>query len=78
MVKQRNLSIDILKVIAVFMVLNSHMEICYGKYGVLATGGAIGDALFFFCSGFTILMKGVGSFPNYYKKRIGESQSFFI
>lgn len=56
--KERIVSIDVLKVIAVFMVLNSHMEICYGKYAILATGGAIGDALFFFCSGFTLLLGG--------------------
>lgn len=65
----RIVSIDLLKVIAVLIVMNSHMEVCYGKYGVLATGGAIGDALFFFCSGFTILMGNVKSFPNYYKRR---------
>ncbi len=68
--KERIVSIDVLKVIAVFMVLNSHMEICYGKYDMFATGGAIGDALFFFCSGFTLLLGGAKSFPNYYKKRI--------
>lgn len=68
--KERIVSIDVLKVIAVFMVLNSHMEICYGKYAILATGGAIGDALFFFCSGFTLLLGGAKSFPNYYKRRI--------
>lgn len=56
--KNRIISIDILKVFAVFLVMNSHMELCYGEYGFLATGGAIGDALFFFCSGFTLLMGG--------------------
>lgn len=68
--KSRNYSIDILKVIAVLTVLNSHMEVCYGNYSVFATGGAIGDALFFFCSGFTIFWGGQKSFPNFYKKRI--------
>ena len=52
------------------MVLNSHMEVCYGDYSFFATGGAIGDALFFFCSGFTILWGEQKSFPNFYKKRI--------
>ena len=48
------------------------MELLYGKYGALATGGSIGDALFFFCSGFTLLMKpiGEGDFFNWYKRRI--------
>ena len=68
--KTRIVSVDLLKVVAVLTVMNSHMEICYGKYDMLATGGAIGDALFFFCSGFTILLGGVKSFPNYYKRRI--------
>lgn len=30
------------------LITNSHMELLYGKYSVLATGGAIGDVLFFF------------------------------
>lgn len=68
--KRRVYAIDIIKVIAVFIVMNSHMEICYGNYHYLATGGAIGDALFFFCSGFTILLGDVKSFPNYYKRRV--------
>lgn len=70
MPKKRNNSIDIMKMIAVFMVLNSHMGICYGDYNIFATGGAIGDALFFFCSGFTILLSRDSSFFNYYKHRI--------
>ena len=57
--KQRDLSIDILKFIAVIVITNSHMELLYGKYSVLATGGAIGDVLFFIASGFTLFMGGV-------------------
>lgn len=56
--KQRDLSIDMLKFIAVIAITNSHMELLYGKYSVLATGGAIGDVLFFFASGFTLFMGG--------------------
>lgn len=44
----RDISIDILKCIAAIMITNSHMDILYGDYSYLATGGAIGDALFFF------------------------------
>ena len=68
--EQRDLSIDILKFIAVIAITNSHMELLYGKYSVLATGGAIGDVLFFFASGFTLFRGGVKSFENFYKRRI--------
>lgn len=71
--KERNISIDFLKFFAVLLITNSHMENLYGDYSFLATGGTIGDALFFFCSGFTIFsrpMNGILEFPNWYKKRI--------
>lgn len=66
----RNVSIDILKLIAVFLVMNSHMGICYPKYGFLSTGGAIGDALFFFASGFTLFLGRDMRFDNWYKRRL--------
>lgn len=56
--KQRDVSIDMMKFFAVLAITNSHMELLYGKYSALATGGAIGDVLFFFVSGFTILLGG--------------------
>lgn len=68
--KQRDKSIDLLKFIAVLAITNSHMDILYGKYSGLATGGAIGDVLFFFASGFTLFLGEVKSFDNYYKRRI--------
>lgn len=68
--KKRDISIDILKVFAVLFVMNSHMHICYPKYGFLATGGAIGDALFFFSSGYTLLLGKRMRFDNWYKRRI--------
>lgn len=46
------------------------MDSLYVKYGVLATGGAIGDCLFFFASGFTIFLGRFGRFDNWYKRRI--------
>ena len=49
------------------------MNIMYGDYRFLATGGCIGDVLFFFCSGFTLFLKPMGEvtqFPNWYKRRI--------
>jgi peptidoglycan/LPS O-acetylase OafA/YrhL len=68
--KERDISIDILKFIAALLITNSHMELLYGKYGMLATGGAIGDVLFFFVSGFTIFNGRMGRFDNWYKRRI--------
>lgn len=68
--RQRDVSIDILKFLAALFITNSHMELLYGKYSVLATGGSIGDVLFFFCSGFTLLMGRTGRFDNWYKRRI--------
>lgn len=62
--------IDILKFFAIVLIINSHMEPAYGNYSYLASGGAIGLALFFFCSGFTLSIIGGGGFFNYYKRRI--------
>lgn len=78
MTKQTNISsgnnriiaIDILKVMAVLVVLNSHMELCYGSYASLATGGAFGDALFFFASGFMLFRGSNLRFDNFMKRRI--------
>lgn len=68
--KNRDISIDILKCIAAILITNSHMELLYGRYSILATGGAIGDALFFFCSGFTLFLGRMDRFDNWYKRRI--------
>lgn len=46
------------------------MEILYHPYEILATGGAIGDVLFFFCSGFTLFLGKMRRFDNWYKRRI--------
>lgn len=72
--KERNITIDILKFLAAILITNSHMDLLYSKYSFLATGGTIGDVLFFFCSGFTLFMKplnsGFSNFLNWYKRRI--------
>ena len=70
MQKQRDISIDILKFVAAVVITNSHMESLYGDYRALATGGAIGDVLFFFASGFTLFLGRMGRFDNWYKRRI--------
>lgn len=54
---KRNVGIDFLKFMAALLVVNSHIDIMYGKYSMLATGGTIGDILFFFCSGYTLFLK---------------------
>ena len=55
-IKERDFSIDILKFLAVFFIINSHMDTLYTNYKMLATGGSIGDTLFLFCSGYTLLL----------------------
>ena len=58
--KQRDLSIDILKFIACLAITNSHFDVVYGPLSPIATGGAIVDILFFFASGFTICLSSRG------------------
>lgn len=68
---KRDIGIDIIKFFAALLITNSHMEALYPQnLAFLATGGAIGDALFFFCSGFTLFLKPMGRFDLWYKKRI--------
>lgn len=73
MPNQRDVAIDIMKVVGVLCVLNSHLDVFYGNYKYFATGGTVGNALFFFCSGFTLFLnKDVlrfVDFPNWYKRR---------
>lgn len=70
MAKEKNLSIELLKFIALFIIANSHMELLYGEYAFLATGGSIGDVIFFFCSGYTLFLGRIDRFDNWYKRRI--------
>lgn len=56
--KERDIAIDIVKFLAVLLIINSHADIMYPKLKILATGGVIGDCLFLFCSGFTLLLGG--------------------
>ena len=68
---KRDIGIDYIKFIAAILITNSHMESIYPlELQIMATGGAIGDVLFFFCSGFTLFMKPMGRFDSWYKKRI--------
>ena len=58
MMKERDYAIDIVKFLAVLLIINSHADVMYPQMKMLATGGAIGDCLFLFCSGFTLLLGG--------------------
>lgn len=70
-VSNRKHFIDILRFFAVLLITNSHMKELYpAPFTPLATGGAIGDALFFFCSGYALMLSKGGDFFNWYKKRI--------
>lgn len=63
-------SIDYLKFFAALIITWSHLDPMLGQYSFLATGGAIGDVLFFFCSGFTLFLGRDLGFFNWYGRRI--------
>lgn len=67
---ERNKAIDLLKFFAVLLIINSHFDEQYVCCKELATGGAIGDALFFFCSGYTLFLGRLGRFDAWYKRRV--------
>lgn len=60
--KDRDSAIDIVKFLAVLLIINSHADMMYPHMKMLATGGAIGDCLFLFCSGFTLFWGGAEIF----------------
>ena len=66
----KNQAIIHLKFIAALFITYSHMGILFPQYRGLVTGGAIGDGLFFFCSGFTLFLGRQDCFVNWYKRRI--------
>ena len=64
----RNKAIVLFKFFAALLITYSHMGLLFPKFGGLVTGGAIGDGLFFFCSGFTLFLGRDGGFLNWYKR----------
>lgn len=66
----KNKGIVLLKFLAALLITYSHMAILFPKFQGLVTGGAIGDGLFFFCSGFTLFLGRNDNFINWYKRRI--------
>jgi len=67
---KRNIAIDFLKFFAVILVMNSHLDICFVKFSQLSSGGILGDALFFFVSGFGLFLGRTARFDEWYKRRI--------
>jgi peptidoglycan/LPS O-acetylase OafA/YrhL len=68
----RDPAIDLLRTVAIALIVNSHMD---GFYPVpaLATGGAIGNALFFALSGFGLASGAPGTTPGFaswYRRRV--------
>lgn len=60
-----------LKVIAIILITNSHFKPIYdSSFSQFAFGGAMGCAIFFFCSGYTMANIKTESFVLYIKKRI--------
>ncbi len=53
MKKERIILLDLLKIIAILLVFNSHCDSLY-KNSIYATGGALGNALFFIISGYLL------------------------
>jgi len=67
----KNKAIVVFKFFAALLITYSHMGLLFPKFGGLVTGGAIGDGVFFFCSGFTLFLGRDGGFLNWYKRRVG-------
>ena len=54
----RNIGLDLLKVLAIMLIANFHAVRMYPRHEFFATGADIGNALFFFASGFGLTIKG--------------------
>lgn len=69
--RRKLLSIDILKALAVILILNHRIRTSYGDFPMLATGGALGCAIFFFLSGYTLGSANITSFKSWIQRRLG-------
>ena len=66
----RIVSLDYLKFIGPILITNSHFDNIY-PMPIFATGGAIGDAIFFFISGYALnYSSNLNSFTKWYKRRL--------
>lgn len=70
MKRERDIAIDIVKFLAVLLIINSHADCMYPKYQILATGGQLATACFCSVLGLPCSGGGQKSFDSYYKRRI--------
>ena len=64
-------NITLIKFLAAIFITWSHLGVMFpDTIRGLITGGAIGDGLFFFCSGYTLFLGRKDGFFNWYKRRI--------
>lgn len=69
--RNRDKGIDFLKFLAMIFVTWSHFDaLLPDNIHTIAAGGALGDALFFFCSGYTLSLGRFDGLINWYKRRI--------
>jgi hypothetical protein len=69
-INKRIVSLDYLKFLGPLLITNSHFDSIYSM-PIFATGGAIGDAIFFFISGYTLnYSSNLTSFSKWYKRRL--------
>ena len=66
---ERNRAIDILRFLGPLLITNSHMDLIYPN-PLYATGGALGDAIFFFISGFTLNFTKHTTVFEWFKRRL--------
>ena len=77
--KTRDPAIDFVKCLAVLFIVNSHLAALYPDgLKALATGGAIGNSLFFYCSGYTLALGRFGAFASWYKRRLSRILPSFL
>lgn len=80
-VRERDTALDLLKVIAVLLITNSHFKVLYQDINpALATGGVPGNAIFFFVSGFALTLgsSAKGSYIDFVKNKIRRLMPTFI
>lgn len=66
----RIVSVDILRFLATLLIFNHMAARFYGQWKFLATGGVLGCALFFFCSGYMLSLGRMDGFGAWYKRRL--------
>ena len=68
-VRRQNFSCSLLRFLAIALIVNSHMGDLY-LFPMLAVGGAIGNAIFFFASGYSLFLSNRDSFFRWEFRRI--------